>query len=81
MWDKDGADPHHTDANVESAEEVVARVSSLIHDLEGAYSHKKILLVSHGDALQMLQTFFEGTPSSAHRSLPHLKVAEVRKMN
>jgi probable phosphoglycerate mutase len=81
VWDKDILDPNHKDANVESTAEVVARVTGLIHDLEGRYAGKNILLVSHGDALQILQTFFEDKPSAAHRGLRHLKVAEVRRVN
>ncbi|MGD1003317.1 MAG: histidine phosphatase family protein [Minisyncoccia bacterium] len=57
------------------------RVSGLIYDLEDRYVGKNILLVSHGDALQILQTFFENKPSSAHRELRHVQVAEVRKLS
>jgi probable phosphoglycerate mutase len=81
VWDKDIVDPDHNDAKVESTSEVVRRVAGLIRDLENKYDHKNILLVSHGDALQILQTFFEGAPSSAHRGIPHLKVAEIRRVN
>jgi len=80
VWDKDIIDPNHNDAKVESTSEVVRRVTGLIRDLESKYDGKNILLVSHGDALQIMQTFFEGVPSSGHRSLEHLKVAEIRKM-
>lgn len=79
-WDKDALDPDHKDANVESATEVVARVAGLIHDLEDHYAGKNIVFVSHGDVLQILQTFFENRPSSTHRELAHLNVAEVRKV-
>jgi probable phosphoglycerate mutase len=81
VWDDDVLDPNHKHAGVESTTEVVARVSGLIHDLEARYAGKNILLVSHGDALQILQTFFENKPSALHRELRHLKVAEVRKVN
>ena len=81
VWDDDALDPDHKKAGVESAAEVVARVSGFIRDLETRYAGKNILLVSHGDALQILQTFFENKPSSTHRSLRHLKVAEIRRAN
>jgi probable phosphoglycerate mutase len=81
VWDGDVLDPDHKDANVESTTEVVARVASLIYALENRYVGKNILLVSHGDALQILQTFFENKPSSAHRELRHVQVAEVRKIS
>jgi broad specificity phosphatase PhoE len=81
VWDKDISDPDHKEANMESTTEVVQRVVSIIQDLEKIYSGKNILLVSHGDALQILQTFFQNRSSAEHRGLPHLKVAEVRKIN
>jgi len=81
VWDSDARDANHHNDNAESTAEVTARVSDLIHDLEETYSGRKILLVSHGDALQILQAFFEGVPSSAHRGLKHLAVAEIRMMN
>jgi probable phosphoglycerate mutase len=81
VWDKDVLDSDHRDANVESTTEIAARVAALIHDLGERYAGKNILLVSHGDALQILQTFFEDKPPVMHRALPHLKVAEVRKVS
>jgi probable phosphoglycerate mutase len=81
VWDKDILDPDHKDANVESTTEVAARVAGLIHDLEERHAGKNILLVSHGDALQILQTFFENKPSATHRELRHLKVGEVRRVS
>ncbi len=81
VWNKDVLNPDHNNANVESTTEVMARVVGLIHDLEECYVGKNILFVSHGDTLQILQTFFENKPPSAHRKITHLKVAEVRKVN
>jgi len=81
IWAKDAANPDNKGAHVESAAEVVARVTGLIHELEATYSGKNILFASHGDALQILQTFFEDADPSAHRELPHFAVAEIRKFN
>lgn len=79
-WDKDSSDPHHKHDNVESASEVQARTWSLIEDLEKEYVGKKILLVSHGDALQILQTGFLKKSPSEHRQIPHLETAEIREL-
>jgi glucosyl-3-phosphoglycerate phosphatase len=79
VWNKDIADAHHKEANVESTAEVLARVTDLIKDLETMYSGRNILLVSHGDALQILQTFFKDISPSHHRGVEHLQVAEIRK--
>lgn len=73
--------PRHTDANVESAADVAKRAASFIIDLENVYSGKNILLVSHGDLLQILQTYFENRSPTDHRNINHFMVAEVRKMN
>jgi broad specificity phosphatase PhoE len=39
-----------------------------------------VVLVSHGDVLQILQTAFEGLDPSKHRSIPHLPTAELRQL-
>jgi glucosyl-3-phosphoglycerate phosphatase len=80
VWDKDAMDVRHKDANGESVEEVAARAAHLIEDIEAAYSGRNILLVSHGDTLQILQTVFQDRPSGEHRRIPHLATAEIRKI-
>ncbi len=81
VWDADSKDTGHKNNNVESAQEVQNRVLSLIDDLEKEYSGQKILLVSHGDALQILQTAFANTSPKEHRQMEHLHTAEIRKLN
>lgn len=81
VWNDDVKNPHHKNNNVESTEEVLGRTTALIRELEKEYSGRKILLVSHGDALQILQTAFEQVSSSHHRSLPHLNTAEIREFS
>ena len=81
VWDEDARDHTHTVRGVESVADVLARAMSLIEDLEKKYSSRKILLVSHGDTLQILQTAFKAAHPSTHRSLDHLKTAEIRRLN
>lgn len=81
VWDVDIKDPHHKEFNVESTQEVLKRMTSVIKDLEEKYSGKKILIVSHGDPLQILETGFRKISSSLHRSVEPLKTAEIRSMN
>jgi probable phosphoglycerate mutase len=80
VWDTDKNNSKHKEANVESAEEVQKRVIVLVEELEKKYEGKKILMVSHGDTLQILQTGFHKKSPAAHRELKHLETAEVRKM-
>jgi broad specificity phosphatase PhoE len=63
---------------VESVNQVMSRVTELIIDLERRFADTSLLLVSHGDALQILQTAFAGRDASTHRQLQHLQTAEIR---
>jgi glucosyl-3-phosphoglycerate phosphatase len=80
VWDDDVKDPKHTSNSVESTSDVLDRTTRLIADLESKHAGKKIVLVSHGDALQILQTAFENVSSGEHRSLSHLETAEIREI-
>ena len=80
VWDKDQHDSSHTEESVESVDDVLGRTTELILEIEQKYQGKNIVLVSHGDALQILQTAFEGAHPSQHRSLTHLNTAEIRKL-
>lgn len=80
VWENDKVDQGHTFDNVESAIAVQKRVMNLIADLEKKYEGEKILLVSHGDVLQILQTGLQGKSASLHRALPHLGLGEIRKL-
>jgi len=79
-WKEDKINPDHTNGNVESANSVLNRTTKLILELEDKFKDKKILLASHGDALQILQTGFMKVSASKHRELPHLNVAEIREL-
>ncbi|HUQ30307.1 MAG TPA: histidine phosphatase family protein [Candidatus Paceibacterota bacterium] len=81
VWADDRLDAAHTNNGVESVEEVLARAMSLISDIEKEYAGKTILLVSHGDTLQILQTAFEKVHPSTHRTLQHLEPAEIRTLD
>jgi len=80
VWKDDNKNPEHKEKNVESAAEVLKRTTALIKDLEEKYENKNILLVSHGDALQILQTGFLKISPAKHREVPHLNTAEIRKL-
>jgi glucosyl-3-phosphoglycerate phosphatase len=80
VWAADQANPSHADGNVESAVAVLDRSTAFIVDLERRYSGRDILLVSHGDTLQILQAGFLRMNPSEHRRLPELKTAEIRQV-
>ena len=80
VWADDILDGAHKHNDVESTREVLSRTTSLIRELENSYTGRTILLVSHGDALQILQTAFERVDSSCHRLVPHLETGEIRRL-
>lgn len=81
VWKGDRISGDNTENNVESPNQVFSRIIGLISDLEQQHTGQVILLVSHGDALQILQTGFAGIPAHQHRSLPHINTAEIRCLN
>ena len=66
---------------IEPAAAVLDRATALVADLERRYAGRDILLVSHGDTLQILQAGFLRMDPAAHRRLPHLGVAEIRALH
>ncbi|CAF1650016.1 unnamed protein product, partial [Didymodactylos carnosus] len=61
IWTLDATNDHEHLLNktqVESTRDVIRRTTKLIANLEKLYSNDIILLVSHGDTLQILQTAF-----------------------
>jgi glucosyl-3-phosphoglycerate phosphatase len=81
VWAADKLDADHGDNNVEPASAVLGRATALIIKLEAVYSDNDILLVSHGDTLQILQAAFRKMGPAEHRSIPHLKTAEIRLLH
>lgn len=79
-WGHDATDSSHTIDNVESADSVMERATSLILSLEEKPSTETYLLVAHGDTLQILQTAFLKQPAKKQRSMPHLNTAEIREL-
>lgn len=80
VWAADETNPCYADGNVEPAAAVLDRSTALIVDLERRYADRDILLVSHGDTLQILRAGFLRMNPSRHRSLPELETAEIRPL-
>ena len=80
VWARDAVDATHTDNQVEAAAAVLARAAGAVQRVETKHEGHVVLLVSHGDCLQILQTAFAGVDVSAHRSLPHLETCELRRL-
>ncbi len=81
VWEQDAIDATHTAWGVEAASAVLERAAGAVRRVEeSAREGHAVLLVSHGDCLQILQTAFAGVDVSAHRSLPHLETCELRRL-
>src|SRR5215475_12127346 len=80
VWAADTVDPGHATDNVEPASAVLDRTTALVAELERRHSGRDILLVSHGDTLQILQAGFLRIDPAKHRSVPHLDTAQIREL-
>ena len=79
VWAADEAGAGHA-PGVEPAAAVLARAAGLVARLERRHHGRDILLVSHGDTLQILQAGFLRADPARHRALPHLGTAEIRQL-
>jgi broad specificity phosphatase PhoE len=80
VWAADETDSDQVGSGVEPVAAVLDRTTALIVDLERRYSGRHILLVSHGDTLQILQAAFLRLSPTRHRRLPALRTAEIRQL-
>jgi broad specificity phosphatase PhoE len=85
VWQADNAGAgdaraDHLVGGIETAAAVLDRATALIADLERRHSGRDVLLVSHGDTLQILQAGFLRIDPARHRTVPHLETAEIREL-
>ena len=80
VWREDAENPDSQLNGVESVNKVMTRVTTLVAEYEDRFAGATILLVSHGDALQILQTAFARMDGSSHRQLDHLHTAQIRQL-
>lgn len=84
VWEEDLKDMSHTSYECESVSGVFSRTSLLIQELEDEYKNKFIVLVSHGDTLQITRTAYSHFEPNKHRQLPRLgncDIVELKKAN
>ncbi len=80
VWELDAIDPDHHEYGVESCREVAKRVLEFISGCENDYSGSSVLIVAHGDVLQILYCAVHGIPVRLHRTVPHIEKAEIRPL-
>eukprot|EP00984_Skeletonema_dohrnii_P004156 scaffold1448_cov71-Skeletonema_dohrnii-CCMP3373.AAC.1 len=95
VWDVDCVNPNHDEFGVEAANCVLERTTRLVTELDellsstsssgdggsGEEQKWKVVLVAHGDVLQIMQTgFLRHEDAARHRSLEHLETATIREL-
>jgi probable phosphoglycerate mutase len=78
VWKADSGNPENRAAGVESPAAVRNRALAAVRGCENDYSGKTILLVSHGDILQILFAAFLGLSPDRHREIVPIINAEIR---
>lgn len=81
VWRADETNPDSRIKGVESVSEVMERVSAMVFEYENKLNKATLLFISHGDALQILQTAFSKQSASRHKYQKHLETAEIRRLN
>ena len=77
IWALDAQDAEHQRHGVEAVSVVAQRMQAVIADWEHQVSGETILLVSHGDPLQILLTALAGKPLTSHREQTPLAPASI----
>lgn len=79
VWAAD-ARQEHPGEEVETVQEVAARAQAALVDACARAGDAPVVLVAHGDVLQILLAVAAGRPAGEHRRVPHLGNAELREV-
>lgn len=80
VWALDAEDAEHRHYQVEALSGVASRMQAVIAEWEQQVSGETILLVSHGDPLQILLTALANKPLTQHREQPALLPASITQV-
>ena len=80
VWALDAEDAEHRHYQVEGLSGVASRMQAVIAEWEQQVSGETILLVSHGDPLQILLTALANKPLTQHREQPALLPASITQV-
>ena len=79
IWAVDRAHGTHEDG-VEQVAAVAARVLEVLHEADELARTAPVVLVAHGDVLQIALALGAGHDPHDHRDVPHLGNAELRRL-
>ncbi|WP_264429367.1 histidine phosphatase family protein [Halomonas qaidamensis] len=77
VWALDAQDAEHQQHQVEPVSKVAARMCVVINELERRCEGETVLVVSHGDPLQILLTALADRPLAQHREQLALQPASI----
>ena len=80
VWEEDAVAASHASRGVEPVLSVLARAAAAVKAVDEKCEDSLVLLVSHGDCLQILQTAFADVDPRFHRALPHFETCELRPL-
>ncbi|MBR2512859.1 MAG: histidine phosphatase family protein [Halomonas sp.] len=80
VWALDAQDADHQQYQVEAVSSVAARLCAVIEGLEQQGSGETVLVVSHGDPLQILLTALANKPLTQHREQAALLPASITRL-
>lgn len=80
VWQQDEVSSNVQLNKVETVNNILSRVLPLVDELNQTVSNQDILLVGHGDVLQILLAFHQGLDPKFHRTIAPLKNAELRSL-
>ena len=80
VWQNDINNPGLSQEEVETVDQVLVRGLSIIERMESAFEGKSILLVGHGDVLQILLSHHHNINPRFHRSLSSIGNADIRSL-
>ena len=85
VWVHDAESATHEEFDVESIRSVNERARLVVDGMERALPRDRgrwlVVLVAHGDVLQIAQTAFADVDPRTHRSLEHLPTATLRRLH
>ena len=81
VWANDVSHPNKSRHKVETVEATLQRASKAISSLEQNHTNKNILLVGHGDVLQILLAHHHSINPRFHRSLKSIANADIRSLS
>jgi len=80
VWALDAEDAEHRHYQVEAVSAVASRMRAVIEEWEQQVSGETIMLVSHGDPLQILLTVLANKPLTQHREQQALLPASITQI-